>query len=275
MKRYRVFVKGSDQELTWLNQQAEKGRLLTDIKGNWYQFGSSPVKYRLFSEYVTPDVVAELTREQADLKVITTVQITQPEIQVIYTGIDQQLVPQTRVQTRGDYQMQLKVAETMRAHLLTRMNLTGVIGLVMLVILAFVTYQSGNETYFDDFASWCVMLWIIAVSRPAWVAHRIHRIIVDLRVRTQDYTDAWMPTQHVFFQDMPTELDLDKLKSLGRWRLVGQNHKGMYWYDLQTLASLAEIKQTVQAEVGPDVTGQCDELLGPSSAGIYLIIKAP
>jgi len=267
MKRYRVFVKGSDQELTWLNQQAEKGQLLTDIKGYWYQFDSSSVKYRLFSEYVTPDVVAELTQEQADLKVITTVQITQPEIQVIYTGIDQQLVPQTRVQTRGDYQMQLKVAETVRSHLLTRMNLTGVIGLVMLVILAFVTYQGGNETRFDNFASWCVLLWIIAVSRPAWVAHRIHRLIVGLRVRTQDYTDAWMPTQHVFFQDMPTELDLDKLKSLGRWRLVGQNHKGMYWYDLQTLASLAEIKQTVQAEVGPNVTVSVMSYLGLAPIG--------
>lgn len=91
--------------------------------------------------------------------------------------------------------------------------------------------------------SWCVLLWLLAVGRPAWLAHRVQRIIIDLRVRAQDYTDAWMPTEHVFLQNMKTELNINKLESLGRWRLVGQDHKGIYWYDLQTLASLAEIRQ--------------------------------
>lgn len=193
---------------------------------------------------------------------LATVQIKQPEIQVIYTGIAQQRLPE-RVQTHGDYQMQLKVADAMRAHLLTRVNLTGVLGMVLLIVLAYVISQLGEGNLLDDFASWLVLFWIIAVSRPAWLAHRIRRLIVDLRVRTQDYTDAWMPTQHVLLQGMSTELVLDHLKSLGRWRLVGQDdHKGMYMYDLQTLASLAEIKQTVQAEVGVDVKVSVMSYLG-------------
>lgn len=38
MWRHRFLIKGSEQELAWLNAQANRRYLLTAIRGNWYQF---------------------------------------------------------------------------------------------------------------------------------------------------------------------------------------------------------------------------------------------
>jgi hypothetical protein len=53
MWRYQMAVKGSEQELRWLNQQAQRGQLLRRIRGNWYQFQKTATRYQVFSEYVS------------------------------------------------------------------------------------------------------------------------------------------------------------------------------------------------------------------------------
>lgn len=52
MWRHRFLIKGSEQELAWLNAQAQRRYLLMAIHGNWYQFKKVPTIYRVFSEYV-------------------------------------------------------------------------------------------------------------------------------------------------------------------------------------------------------------------------------
>jgi len=260
MWRYKVMIKGSEQELKWLNQMAQRGRLLQKVRGNWYQFKATAEKYRLFSEYVTADVATEIQGEDSPFEELTTLQLNDPDVQVIYTGSTRVTMQQTRVD-HHDASLQLKIALAQRGHFLNIMNAIIFVGLGLLIVLIFTNNISEN------LGGLYVLLWILIGGHPALQASRIHQQSNALRVITQQYDDAWRPTMHVFLKHMPGDLDTEKLASLGAWDFVGKDHKGMYWYDLRTLASEAEIKQAVEAVVDTDVTVTIVSWLGLAPLG--------
>jgi len=247
MWRYKVMIKGSEKELAWLNQLAQRGQLLQRIHGDWYQFKATSEKYRLFSEYVTNDVATEIQEQTSPFEVLTTLQLKDPEVQVIYTGSTQVVLQQARVDQR-DAPLQLKIALAQRGHFLNIMNTILFVGLGLLIVLILTNNISEN------IGGLYVLLWLLIGGRPALQARRIHKESNELRMITQQYDDAWRPTMHVFLKNMVEDLDTEKVASLGAWSFVGKDHKGMSWYDVRTLASESEIKQTVQKVVGPDVT---------------------
>lgn len=261
MWRYQATIKGSTQELHWLNRQAQRGRLLQQVRGNWYQFKPTTAQYQVFSEYVTRTVVTTIAAQNTPFIILTTVQLAKPEIQVIYTATKRAPLQGMRVD-RQDAPLQLKIALAQRGHLLNLMNIRLVVGLVFAVILIYLNVLG------DDAASWCMLGWLIFTFYPAWQASRIHKQVNALRVITQQYDDAWRPTMHVFLKNMPTELDTEKVASLGYWQYVGQDHRGMYWYDLRTLTSATEIKETLQPIVGDSVTISIVSWLGLAPIGL-------
>ncbi|WP_236684101.1 hypothetical protein [Lactiplantibacillus plantarum] len=68
-------------------------------------------------------------------------------------------------------------------------------------------------------------------------------------------------------KNMSTELDTEKVAGLVAWAYVGKDHHGMYWYDLKTLASAAEIKQSLQPIVGDSVSVSIVSWLGLAPIG--------
>lgn len=70
MWRYQMAVKGSEQELRWLNQQAQRGQLLRHIRGNWYQFQKTTMQYQVFSEYVSGAVATEIDDQHTPFKLL-------------------------------------------------------------------------------------------------------------------------------------------------------------------------------------------------------------
>ena len=260
MRRYKLTIKGSESELKWLNHLAKKGWLLKSVRGNWYQFTKTSKTYRLFSEYVTDDVATDLKQPQGPFQVLTTVHLTNPEIWVCYSGTTEPQLQATRVDA-GDAELQLKIALAMRAHLLNRMNILFALGLLLVIGLIYF------NVFTDDGMEWIVFFWLVISFTPAFMAGKVHRQSNALRVRTGDYRGAWRPTQHVFLNHMSHDLDLDKVKDIGEWTLVGHDQKGMYWYDVRSLASLAEIKKTLQPIVGDSVDISVMSYLGLAPIG--------
>ncbi|MCG0791093.1 hypothetical protein IMAU10566_01417 [Lactiplantibacillus plantarum] len=122
MWRYQMAVKGSEQELRWLNQQAQRGQLLRRIRGNWYQFQKTTTRYQVFSEYVSGNVATEIDDQHTPFKLLARLQLTKPAVQVIYTGTAQTELQGARVD-RQDAPLQLKIALAQRGHLLNVMNI--------------------------------------------------------------------------------------------------------------------------------------------------------
>ena len=213
MWRYQMAVKGSEQELRWLNQQAQRGQLLRHIRGNWYQFQKTTMQYQVFSEYVSGAVATEIDDQHTPFKLLAQLQLTKPAVQVIYTGTAQAGLQGTRVDHQ-DAPLQLKIALAQRGHLLNVMNIRLVVGLILAVIVIGLNVS-------DNVASWGMFVWLIFTFYPAWQASRIHKQANALRVITQQYDDAWRPTMHVFLKNMSAELDTEKVTSLGGVGLRG------------------------------------------------------
>mgnify|MGYP004711601347 CR=1 FL=1 len=95
MWKHRFLIKGSQQEVEWLNRLAAKRYLLTRICGNWYQFKRVATAYRVFSEYVPQDVATAMVQEGTAFKVLATIQLQDPDVQVVYTGSDQPVLQTT------------------------------------------------------------------------------------------------------------------------------------------------------------------------------------
>ena len=77
MWRHRFLIKGSEQELAWLNAQAQRHYLLMTIHGNWYQFKKVPTIYRVFSEYVPQAIAADMSNSNSAFQVLAQVQVQQ------------------------------------------------------------------------------------------------------------------------------------------------------------------------------------------------------
>lgn len=246
MRRYKLTIKGSAEELKWLNRLAQRGWLLSGVHGNWYQFKRTDQRYRLFSEYLTDDVAADVQNQRGPFDVLTITKLRKPAVQVLYSATNRPELAKARIDA-GDAPTQLKIALAMRAHLLNLMNAFFIGGVVLFFALILTNHMSNAAT------DWYVVVWLIISFTPAVMASRVHKRSNALRVRTQDYSGAWKPTEHVFLKNMTGDLDLDQVKELGDWNLVGHDKKGTYWYDVQSLASIAEIKQTLQPIVGPNV----------------------
>ncbi|MCE6030384.1 hypothetical protein LL944_07220 [Lactiplantibacillus pentosus] len=183
MWRYHVTVKGSDDELKWLNQQAQRGQRLCRITGNWYQFQATKTPVQLFSEYVTSEVATDIEASQPPFELVTKLQLKQPDVQVIYTATTQASLDVTRVD-RQNAPLQLKVALAQRGHLMNVMNLRVVLGLLLAMILIYFKLMN------DAWGGWYGLIWILFSFYPAWQASRIHKQANALRVVTQQYDDA-------------------------------------------------------------------------------------
>jgi len=262
MWKHRFLIKGSQQETEWLNRLAKKHYLLTGIRGNWYQFKRVEASYRVFSEYVSQDVVTAMTEENTAFKVLVTVQLQDPDVQVVYTGSDQPEL-QTTMMAPSDPQMRLKVALHLRDQAMNTINLSLFAGVVVWGSMIIFAIQQGSDT----FISWAVLLSLVglfALLRLYRAAHNLQKQIVQLRRDTDEYDGAWMPTMHVFINQLTADLDIESadLKSLGRWTLVWHSKKGQYWYDLQTLANEQEIKQSLQVDIPTTATVNVFSWLG-------------
>lgn len=265
MWRFRFLIKGSEQELKWLNKLAKRGWCLAGIHGNWYRFKHVRTTFRIFSEYVPSELVTEITKATQIFQVLATVQVKKPDIQVVYTGSDQPEVIQTQV-SPGDPKMRLDVALGMRDKAMNTINLLIFLGVVFFGALIFMM-QNGNQLLMIQLY---MLVGIYVLFRFWRSAKNLQQQIVVLRRETRDYDGAWMPTMHVYIEPLTAELDTEALKSLGRWRLVGHSRKGGYLYDLQTLASESEIKQVLRPVVLNEATVNVVSWLGLAPIGWFI-----
>jgi len=264
MRRYRTLIKGSSTELSWLNKQAAKGWLLTRVHGNWYDFEKTTAHYRIFSEYVPNELAPTLANHEQVFKILATTPLTVADVQVMYTGSPEPKMQQPRVD-RQDAPLQLKIALAMRTHDLNVMNVFFFVGLVFIITAIFVTKDSIP----DNIGELMLSIWLLIVAVLAIRAIKVHAIVARLRRQTQNYDGAWMPTKHVFIKHLTTELETEKVASLGSWQLVGHDKKGFYWYDIRTLASDTEIQNAVKAIVPTEATVSVVGMLGLAPIGYF------
>lgn len=270
MWRHRFLIKGSEQELAWLNAQAQRRYLLMAIHGNWYQFKKVPTIYRVFSEYVPQAIAADMSNSNSAFQVLAQVQVQQPDVQIVYTGSDQPALQQTTM-APTDPKIRLQVALQLRDRAMNTINLSLYAGVVVWGLFLILILHRGDT---DLIGIWMLMLLVglLAVLGLYRTAHRLQNQISQLRRDTEQYDGAWMPTMHVFVSALTADLDTEKpaLKSLGRWTLVGHSKKGQYWYDLQTLANAIEIKQTLRPFVATDTNVNVLSWLGLAPLGWFV-----
>ncbi|WP_272524776.1 hypothetical protein [Lactiplantibacillus plantarum] len=270
MWRHRFLIKGSEQELAWLNAQAQRRYLLMAIHGNWYQFKKVPTIYRVFSEYVPQAIAADMSNSNSAFQVLAQVQVQQPDVQIVYTGSDQPALQQTTM-APTDPKIRLQVALQLRDRAMNTINLSLYAGVVVWGLFLILILHRGDT---DLIGVWMLMLLVglLAVLGLYRTAHRLQNQISQLRRDTEQYDGAWMPTMHVFVSALTADLDTEKpaLKSLGRWTLVGHGKKGQYWYDLQTLANATEIKQTLRPFVATDTNVNVLSWLGLAPLGWFV-----
>lgn len=262
MWRYRFLIKGSEQELKWLNKLAQHGWCLAGLRGNWYHFKHVKTTFRIFSEYVPSELVAEMTKSNHLFQVLATVQVQKPDIQVVYTGSDRPEVVAAQV-SPGDPKMRLEVALGMRDKAMNTINLLVYLGVGFFGVLIF-TMQTGNQLLISQIY---MLIGVYVLFRFWWSAKNLQNQIVILRRDTREYDGAWLPTMHVYIEPLRDGIDTDTLKSLGRWHLVGHSRKGGYWYDLQTLATESEIKQVLRPIVPTETTVSVISWLGLAPIG--------
>lgn len=249
MRRYRTLIKGSATELVWLNRLAQKGWVLTKVHGNWYDFKKTNAHYRIFSEYVPNEVAADMAAAHDQVfQVLASTPLVVAPVQVVYSGSTRAEVAQTRVE-QHNAPLELKIALAIRSHQLNVVSTFFYTGLVFIIIAIFVTHDAIPY----EVQSWMGTIWLVITAVLALRSSRSHRIARQLRQETQNYEGAWQPTMHVFLKPFLTDLDTDKLESLGHWHLVGHG-KNVYWYDVETEASDAEVRQSVQKVVPANVT---------------------
>ncbi|WP_164906299.1 hypothetical protein [Lactiplantibacillus plantarum] len=270
MWRHRFLIKGSEQELAWLNAQAQRRYLLMAIHGNWYQFKKVPTIYRVFSEYVPQAIAADMSNSNSAFQVLAQVQVQQPDVQIVYTGSDQPALQQTTM-APTDPEVRLQVALQLRDQAMNTINLSLYAGVVVWGLFLILILHQGDT---DLIGVWMLLLLVglLAVLGLYRTAHRLQNQISQLRRDTEQYDGAWMPTMHVFVSALTADLDTEEpaLKSLGRWTLVGHSKKGQYWYDLQTLANAAEIKQTLRPFVATDTNVNVLSWLGLAPLGWFV-----
>ncbi|WP_161048286.1 hypothetical protein [Lactiplantibacillus plantarum] len=268
--RHRFLIKGSEQELAWLNAQAQRRYLLMAIHGNWYQFKKVPTIYRVFSEYVPQAIAADMSNSNSAFQVLAQVQVQQPDVQIVYTGSDQPALQQTTM-APTDPEVRLQVALQLRDQAMNTINLSLYAGVVVWGLFLILILHQGDT---DLIGVWMLMLLVglLAVLGLYRTAHRLQNQISQLRRDTEQYDGAWMPTMHVFVSALTADLDTEEpaLKSLGRWTLVGHSKKGQYWYDLQTLANAAEIKQTLRPFIATDTNVNVLSWLGLAPLGWFV-----
>ncbi|WP_301703495.1 hypothetical protein [Lactiplantibacillus plantarum] len=270
MWRHRFLIKGSEQELAWLNAQAQRRYLLMAIHGNWYQFKKVPTIYRVFSEYVPQAIAADMSNSNSAFQVLAQVQVQQPDVKIVYTGSDQPALQQTTM-APIDPKVRLQVALQLRDQAMNTINLSLYAGVVVWGLFLILILHQGDT---DLIGVWMLMLLVglLAVLGLYRTAHRLQNQISQLRRDTEQYDGAWMPTMHVFVSALTADLDTEEpaLKSLGRWTLVGHSKKGQYWYDLQTLANAAEIKQTLRPFIATDTNVNVLSWLGLAPLGWFV-----
>ncbi|AYC72640.1 hypothetical protein Nizo1840_2749 [Lactiplantibacillus plantarum] len=270
MWRHRFLIKGSEQELAWLNAQAQRHYLLMTIHGNWYQFKKVPTIYRVFSEYVPQAIAADMSNGNSAFQVLAQVQVQQPDVQIVYTGSDQPALQHTTM-APTDPKVRLRVALQLRDQAMNTINLSLYAGVVVWGLFLILLLHQGDK---DLIGVWMLLLLVglLAVLGLYRTAHRLQNQISQLRRDTEQYDGAWMPTMHVFVSALTADLDTEEpaLKSLGRWILVGHSKKGQYWYDLQTLASATEIKQTLRPFVATDTNVNVLSWLGLAPLGWFV-----
>lgn len=247
MQRYRNVIKGSAAELNWLNAMVKKGWLLADVHGSRYDFTPTTTNYRLFTEYVPVDVETTATTN-AVFTVLATATLKQPAIKVLYTGTtDPKLLAGIGTVTKDD-PLQLKVALGLRNHLWNLVNVwtLGWVVAFTVMLMVLVGIQAPGWAFVVG-----PIIWLIGVVLGISQIVPIHRQVRQLRRQLQDYDDAWRPTWHIFLYKMPAAPDLTPIEDLGAWRLVGQDHHGTYWYDLQTMGNEATIREALQPLLPP------------------------
>ncbi|WP_318767376.1 hypothetical protein [Lactiplantibacillus carotarum] len=267
MWKHRFMIKGSAQELAWLNRLAARKYLLVGIWNSWYHFKRVDQPYRIFSEYVASDLVTEMTKSDHLFKVLATYHVTEPDIQVVYTGTADAAVQKSRV-APGDPEMRLQVGLHMRDQALNTVNVfiysvVAVWGLLLILAL-----NRGGDVGLSVWGLTLVGAGLV-VLRLYLAAKQLQKQIVILRRDTNSYDGAWMPTMHVFIDPLKADLDTAPLKDLGRWSLVGRGKHGTYWYDLQTLASESEIKASIKPYVAPTTQVNVISWLGLAPLGWF------
>jgi len=241
MRRYRFFVKGSVQELKWLNRQAKKGWLLTAVQGWRYTFKAVTKDYQLFTEYV-PMAVPTDAQTGKVFQLLTVVSLPSLAVKVLYSASVQASLTTTPLKLTTDEKVELKVALGTRSRLQSVAN-WWTVGVVVLITGLLAAFKGEGPGWLFGII---VGTWFVVCIGLYWQILHIHRSTRQLRARLQDYSGAWRPTMHVFVTNLSAPLDVDRVASLGAWRLVGHSKSGAYWYDLQTTATQAEIKQTIQ-----------------------------
>ncbi|MFC6200297.1 hypothetical protein ACFP1L_00135 [Lactiplantibacillus nangangensis] len=264
MRRYRTLIKGSASELIWLNRLAQKGWVITKVHGNWYDFKRTNAHYRIFSEYVPNEIATDMaTAHDQIFQVLASVPLAVAPVQVVYSGSTRDEVAQTRVE-QHNAPLELKIALAMRSHQLNVMNTFFFVGLAFIIIALLITHGAIP----NEIQSWIGTIWLTITAVLALRSSHSHRIARQLRQETQNYDGAWRPTMHVFLKPFLSDLDTDKLASLGHWHLVGHG-KNVYWYDLETLASDEEVRQSVKKIVPADVTVTVMTSLGLAPIGYF------
>ncbi|WP_047999060.1 hypothetical protein [Lactiplantibacillus herbarum] len=241
MYRHRFFLRGSIAEVAWLNQQAARGQQLVAIRGLTYQFKSVSTAPQLTAEYLPKTTLQTMA---PDFQPVASHIFHVDDLAVAYS----QITENQRVVT-NDEPYRLAVYRHARDVALNWLN--GWVLSVWLFISAVIVLSSQLQA---TPLLTRLLLIVLAVSAGAMVvgasvavlaAVRCHREVCRLIRLTGDDRDAWKPTFHIWFKHQTSTPDTERLEALGTWQLTMHNQRGDYYFDLKTLLSEQEIKQTL------------------------------
>ncbi|WP_318766988.1 hypothetical protein [Lactiplantibacillus carotarum] len=222
MQKKRFFLKGSDAETAWLNQQAARGYQLTAINGATYQFDAVQRAPQLTAEYLP---VATLTAMADVFHPQATFTFRNGQTAVAYSPVG----AATRT-VKNDDHYRLAIYRRARELALNWMN-GWVVGIWLLMCLGIVVSTQVTATplltnlLLGSFGVGAVLI-AVGISFCVSAAVHFHKDVCRLIRLTGEDTDAWKPTFHVVFRNQATEPDTDQWGELGKWQLALQNQRG-------------------------------------------------
>jgi len=241
MQKYRFFLRDSEAEVAWLNHQADRGNQLVAAHGLSYQFKQVVDAPHLTAEYLPKSTMEAMA---PSFQPVASHIFHVDDLAVAYSPVmsTQRIVNNDDIYRLAAYRHARDVALNWINGWVLSMWL-----FISAVIVLSSQLQATPVLTRLLLGSLAVSggLMILGASVGILAASRCHREVCRLIRLTGDDKSAWKPTFHIWFKHQADIPDTERWAELGKWQLTMHNQRGDYYFDLQTLLSEQEIKQTL------------------------------
>lgn len=258
MRRFKRFIKGSEDERQWINDYADEGWQLKRVNDYSYTFTKKTKPKTINTSY---SIDENNSNSVQDHEICCEYAFKSLPIQVQYFFTSEKTSHDNKSVKDSDI-FGLKIATARRELAIRQQILWGSLGtliflgwLVVLTLTQEDDYTNygvlgtvlSNPVFWILLVVWSIVLTLILKSSGFYKERQLH-----YQMLTKNYTGSVLDLKFIIISGTDSNLDLSSLKSIGSWRLISKKNNNIQ-YALRTILSENEIESRIQQKY-PGIT---------------------